>query len=269
MRPPSSKNKSNKTAEADTVFTLSGISAIQVILAGYASQKKKKVMVEDLEGEEALPQTLISADDDADIPVLDLLHEKSKKAYYFLDTRKNQIKYWGVMLDVTANGPLPETTTKPCWWCRHSFKTSPIGCPLVYHPHKKDGIDASRMKEKLDAAGIEHTTNDFFETEGYFCSFPCCKAYILSQRNNLKYKESSGLLSLLFSTLYKKKSIIPTAPTWKMLSDYGGPLTIQEYRATFGKIEYEETVNSRRPYMFSSSQYISEKKIKLFRGVKE
>jgi len=44
-------------------------------------------------------------------------------------------------------------------------------------------------------------------------------------------------------------------------------LTILEFRATFGKIEYLETVNTRRPYMYCSSQYIAEKKIKMFRGV--
>lgn len=251
-----------------TSFVLSDVSAIQVILSGYASQNKK-LLIEDNETDETLPQTLISSDEDADIPVIDLLHEKSRKAYYFLDSRKIQVKYWGVMLDVTANGSLPSSTNKPCWWCRNPFKNSPIGCPLVYHSHKAGGIDKERFEEKLKAAGIPADKNDFFETEGYFCSSPCCKAYILSQKNDVKYKDSSALLSLLISILYKRRDIIPAAPSWKLLKEYGGHLTIQEFRSSFGKLEYQETVNTRRPYMFCSSQYISEKRLKLFRGVRD
>jgi hypothetical protein len=262
---PKKTAKSKKVSPTSVIFP--GISAVQVILSGYAPQKKK-IIVENNSTDE-LPQTLINADEDADIPVVDLLHEKSKKAYYFLDTRKVQIKYWGVMLDVTMNGILPSTTTKPCWWCRHSFKTRPIGCPLVYHHNKKEGIDKERYEQKLKDANIPADRNDFFETEGYFCSFPCCKAYILSQRNNVKYKESPGLLSLLLYILYRSKDIIPVAPSWKLLKEYGGHLTIQEFRSSFGKLEYEETVNSRKPYMFCSSQYIAEKRLKLFRGVRE
>lgn len=248
-------------------FVLSDISAVQVILAGYIP-KKKKILVETNDTEE-LPQTLISADEDSDIPVIDLLHEKSRKAYYFLDTRKIQIKYWGIMLDVTSNGVLPVSTNKPCWWCRHTFKTPPIGCPLIYHPHKTSGTDKERFEEKLKAANIPIDQNDFFETEGYFCSFPCCKAYILTQRSNIKYKDSAALLSLLLNVLYKRRDIILAAPSWKLLKEYGGHLTIQEFRSTFGKLEYDETINTRRPYMFCSSQYISEKRLKLFRGVRD
>jgi hypothetical protein len=249
-----------------TSFSLPGISAVQVILSGYASHTRK-IMVDD--DEEALPQTLIGNDEEADIPITDLLHEKSKKAYYFLDTRKIQNKYWGNMLDITMNGALPSSTNKPCWWCRCPFKTRPIGCPLVYHSHKKEGIDKERLEEKFKNANIALDKNDFFETEGCFCSFPCCKAFILNQRNSTKYKEAAALLSLLFYTLYKRKDELPAAPSWKTLKDYGGHLTIQEFRASFGKLEYEETVNNRRPYMFCSSQYISEKRLKLFRGVRD
>ena len=250
-----------------TAFVLSGISAVQVILSGYAP-KKKKILVENDETD-ALPQTLIPSDEDADIPVVDLLHEKSRKAYYFLDTRKIQIKYWGIMLDVTMNGVLPALTNKACWWDRHSFKTPPIGCPLVYHAHKTEGVDKERFEEKLKAANIPAGRNDFFETEGYFCSFPCCKAYILTQRNNMRYKDSAALLSMLLHTLYRRRDIIPVAPSWKLLKEYGGHLSIQEFRSSFGKLEYEETINTRRPYMFCSSQYIAEKRLKLFRGVRE
>lgn len=290
-----------KTKPSVTTFILKNISAVQTVLSTFAFSTK---LLDMDDNQDCIPQTLLSGDEVdkiTDIPVADLLHEKSKRAYYFLDTRKIQNKFWGVMIDVTLNGPLPNTIQKPCWWCKHKFPSKPIGCPLKYHPHKTSGIEKDRFEEKMKAVGLPTTTNDFFETEGLFCSFPCCKAFILDQKGSIKYKESLTLLSLLFSILYSsdkhpigifsldskkskkttpmphKKTLLPensradttdfpTAPSWKLLKDYGGHLTIEEWRSTFGKLEYDLTVNVRRPYMYCSSQYISEKKIKLFKG---
>ena len=248
-------------------IVLKNINAVQVILSHYAKNQKKPLSIEP-EEKDALPQTFVN-EEEVDISVNDLMHEKSKRAYYFLDTRKIQNKFWNIMIDTTMNGSLPSTTTKPCWWCRHSFQTKPIGCPLRYNVNKQNGIEKERFDEKFISADLPIDTNDFFETEGIFCSFPCCKAYILNQRNSSKYKESATLLTLLFYIFYNKVADFDPAPSWKLLKDYGGHLTIQEFRSTFGKLAYDETVNIRRPFMFCSSQYIAERKIKLFRGVKE
>lgn len=292
-----------------TTFILKDISAVQTVLSAFAFKSSRNGKLLDMDDNgDSIPQTLLSqgeVNEMTDIPVADLLYEKSKRAYYFLDTRKMQNKFWSVMIDVTVNGPLPNTIQKPCWWCRHKFSTKPIGCPLKYHSQKSSGIEKERFEEKLKAANLPTTTNDFFETEGLFCSFPCCKAFILDQKGSVKYKESLTLLSLLFSILYstdkhpvgifslgrtkKKPSTLkkpaldapikrdtdaedihfPAAPSWKLLKDYGGHLTIDEWRSTFGKLEYDLTVNVRRPYMFCSSQYISEKKIKLFKSTRD
>jgi hypothetical protein len=251
------------------VVTLKGISAIQTIISNYAP--RKNLLALDSVQNESLPQTLISTEiEDVDeIPVTALLHEKSKRSYYFLDNRKIQNKFWRNLIDITSSGPLPHSTNKPCWWCRSSFTNNPVGCPLKYNIHKSGDSGAS-VNEKFKNAGIKTKTNDFFETEGIFCSFPCCKAYILDQRGIAKYHESLALLSLLLAKIYGNMETIeiPIAPSWKILKDYGGHLTIEEFRATFGKIEYTPTVNMRRPYMFCSSQLLEEQKIKLFKKVK-
>lgn len=287
------KSSSRRSLEGST-FVLKNISAVQTVLSAYATSTRKsgkKFLDLEENTKDTIPQTLLSQEEVneiADIPVADLLHEKSRRAYYFLDAKKAQNKFWVTMIDVTLNGPLPNSTQKPCWWCRHKFSSRPVGCPLRYHPQKNSGVEKERFEEKLKSAGLPVSSNDFFETEGFFCSFPCCKAFILDQKGSVKYKESLTLLSLLFSILYstdkrpvgifsldrtknapptQEKHDFPTAPTWKLLKDYGGHLTIEEWRSTFGKLEYDATVNTRRPYMFCSSQYISEKKIKLFKNI--
>jgi hypothetical protein len=277
-----SKSKASvKRGKSSTRFFLEGVSAVQTAGATYSIAKRGKTKgVKIIEGdaEDAIPQTEVPCDGGlteisgedlpADFTENELLHERSKRVHYFLDSHKVQAKYWGVMIDTTTNGPLL-ASNKPCWWCRTTFQTKPIGCPLAYHK-KGDGLYKERFKEKLKAANLSTDGPlDFFETEGLFCSFPCCKAYILDRRGSVKYKESASLLVHLYYILFQEHEVIPTAPSWKMLREYGGHLSIQEFRATFGKLEYIETVNMRRPYMFCSSQYISAKRIKLFRGVKD
>ncbi len=110
---------------------------------------------------------------------------------------------------------LPEHTTINCWWCRHSFDTNPIGLPIKY-------------------------TNESFNTEGIFCSFNCCSAYLNTQnKNDIYYKNSSSLLLLLYKQIFNSfphQMIVPQAPDWKLLKDYGGTLTIEQYRKSIPDI---------------------------------
>lgn len=235
-----SKNKN--LGPTDTSFILTGISAVKIVLSQYVKNRKKIEEFEENDGG-SLPLTLVSPEDE-DLSITDILYEKSKLAYYFLDSHKSQIKLWPNMLDIALAGPLPESTTKSCWWDRHNFQNKPIGCPLKYIPPSKQG-------EK-----------ETYETEGYFCSFPCCKAYIISHKSEMKYKESLTLLTMLFMSFYGKPQYIPTAPTWKILKDYCGHLTVREYRASFGRLEYQETVNVKKVQMLTSPQYIEEKRSK-------
>jgi hypothetical protein len=263
-----------KKGKSDTTFSLNNVNIVQLMLSRNV-RSKKPIFIDSTNSPlgQGDTSTIVAIDDEAsDIPITDLLHEKSKRAMYFLDTRKIQHKFWGTMIDVTENGPLPVSTSKPCWWCTNAFRGMPVGCPLKYYPNSS-GVLQQRFKEKLKGANYPakdlEISNEFFETEGYFCSFPCCKAYITDQRNNVKYKDSNSLLSLLYKIFYGRPPDFPEAPSWKLLKEYGGHYTIEEFRASFGQLEFAETVNIRRPYMFCTSQYIAEKRVKLFRGVKD
>lgn len=197
-------------------------------------------------------------------------------------------------------GALPVKTSKPCWNCRNTFKWRPAGCPLKYHPHRQTTtLERQHLEQKFrnTAASITeaetHSTTvpksktsvpkskastkqkikvekvqpvaryDFFETEGLFCSAPCVKNYIIEQGLNSRYKESLTLLTLMWMKITGRCISIPRAPTWKVLIEYGGHLTIDEYRATFGLLLYIETVSAQRPYMFCSSKYIEERRMRL------
>jgi len=212
-----------------------------------------------------IPETPIDLDEE-DVNISSLVKEKSQRCIYFLDQYKNKIRYWVNMIDYTQSGALPLYTKKPCWWCRHSFDTHPIGCPIKYNTHKKTGIEKERVESCFSNMNLSFEKNDFFETIGIFCSFPCVKAFIydeMSKGDRSRYKDSLTLLSLLYEKLFGHKQIIPKAGDYKNLKDYGGHLTLEDYRNSFGILRYDETCNLRRPYMFSSSVYIKETKIKI------
>jgi len=239
-----------------TVLTLKNIDASQILIRHYGSTFS--------DHETEIPETSLEVEKEIDIA--DLLKEKSPRCIYFLDNHKQKMKYWVNMIDVTQGMALPMYTTKPCWWHRAPFKTHPLGIPIRYSPHHQEGLEKNRLDERFQELNYSSETNEFFETIGMVCSFPCMKAYILDQlsRNrSSRFKESLTLMTLLYSKMFGKIITIPTAPPWKIQIDWGGHLTPKEYTSTFGRLEYTETVNVRRPYMFSSSGYIQETRVRL------
>ena len=78
---------------------------------------------------------------------------------------------------------------------------------------------------------------DYYETDGSFCSFNCCLAFIRDNRHNQLYQHSEELLMRMYVdvfhiTVTNMGSINP-APSWRLLRDYGGCLSIDEFRASF------------------------------------
>jgi hypothetical protein len=106
-----------------------------------------------------------------------------------------------------------------CWHCRHTIPTEwhPVGIPIRY---------------RVD----DHA----FECEGSFCSFNCVMAY-LSEANDYRYKDSTVLVAMMWRMIFghirKITDIIPS-PSWKLLREYGGPLSIDEYRKNLQAVEY-------------------------------
>tara|TARA_B100000989_G_C19511280_1_gene459205 strand:+ start:814 stop:1446 length:633 start_codon:yes stop_codon:yes gene_type:complete len=143
--------------------------------------------------------------------ISDINNNNTQKYYIYLDEAKKQKKCLITMCD-QLNNNLPKTTKLSCFWCRHPFDCSPIGCPIDF-------------------------SNNKYITDGIFCSFNCCLSFILENVHNTLYIKSNKLLINIFKTLFDKTYIEP-APSWRLLKNYGGKYTIDEYRNLFYKIEY-------------------------------
>jgi hypothetical protein len=153
---------------------------------------------------------------------------------------------WITMMDIFSHNSLPETIDKPCWHCKDTFPFSPIGAPLKYH---KQIVKENEICRCVDV----------FETEGIFCSFPCVKAWCITQsKNDIRYRDSGMLLALLYRKIYGEIIAIEPAGDWKLIDRWGGHLTIEEFRNTFCKLAYTVTPNLKRPTMLCVGTYIEE-----------
>ena len=142
-----------------------------------------------------------------------------------------------------------------CYWCRHPFDTVPIGCPIKYIPSQAEKTyysqisrDKYRIKENITEnkrKKIEETsdsiscTSEYYETDGVFCSFNCCKSWIKENKHNHTYSLSNSLLTKIYNQVMGSKDVeISYAPHWRTLEQYGGDLSIIKFRESFNKIDY-------------------------------
>tara|TARA_B100001093_G_C26695357_1_gene956666 strand:+ start:42 stop:962 length:921 start_codon:yes stop_codon:yes gene_type:complete len=90
-----------------------------------------------------------------------------------------------------------------CWWCKNKFECPSVGIPELYFENK-------------------------FYCTGNFCSYNCALAYNINNGDNV-WKRTS-LLNLLYHKTYSKSSMIKAAPDWKNLKEFGGSMSIEEFR---------------------------------------
>jgi len=184
--------------------------------------------------------------------------------YSFLDESKQTHSCVVTMNDLLTSTMLPKSTNVSCFWCKHCFQSSPIGCPVSYLSNKvtkvyhseitkdeyriTDNITKKR-KEMLNNLMEKHNSqftildnhSNYFVVDGIFCSFNCCLAFIKSRRDSDFYKLSESLLYTMYKDIFKTKHAkIKPAPHWRLLEKFGGPLSIENFRNSFNSIQYND-----------------------------
>jgi hypothetical protein len=94
-----------------------------------------------------------------------------------------------------------------CLWCKHSFDTQAVQLPEDYY-------------------------NNTFFCSGNFCSWNCALAFNIDNNDTSTWKRISLINLLYFRTYGEFKEITP-APSWLMLEDFGGYLSIKDFRNLF------------------------------------
>jgi hypothetical protein len=117
-----------------------------------------------------------------------------------------------------------------CWWCHHTFDNEPIQLP-------------------------EDCIGKTFSCIGNFCSFPCVKAYNLNIHDTNVQKRDT-LINILYYNMYNVITPILPAPHWTTLNEYGGILSIEEFRKA--SKNYEKSYIVLKPPIISRQMQIEE-----------
>ena len=94
-----------------------------------------------------------------------------------------------------------------CWWCCHEFKGTPLSLPYKYYDRQNK-----------------------FMTAGTFCSWSCMKTYALDTYGINRGSIICGNMIMMRKKLFGKLGSIKPAPKKYRLVEFGGDLTIDEFR---------------------------------------
>ena len=200
----------------------------------------------------------------------------------YLDECKKEHECVATMLSM-KNGA--EQTLLHCFWCRHPFPYRPLSVPIAYVPnrlhkryHSEITQDSYILRENIDrleslvkdglengpgAVSVFSQPRDYYITDGCFCSFNCALAFIKDNRTDPKYNDSETLLNKIYYEVYGSHSTpFEASPSWRLLRNYGGHLTIEDFRRNLLKIDYRPLGNVLLP-SFRPIGFLFEKQVRI------
>lgn len=228
------------------IFTLIGINTERI------DQKYGITVPSNITEEEPNPQVTTRIDDLID-------SKKTPEIVSFIDDSKHLRKCNISMIDyVKLEQEINKRTMYNCFWDREPIPANvqPIGCPIryvsdqavksYYSEISKDTytikenitpVKASKLEKQKDKR-MSVIKRDYYLTDGAFCSFNCCMAFIQATPEPL-YRDSKTLLLKLYNSMYSEKvDEIEPAHHWRKLIPYGGDMTIAQFRESLNKISY-------------------------------
>lgn len=112
---------------------------------------------------------------------------------------------------------LDKNDGKLCWWCCHTFEGQPLPCPIDY--------------DKID---------NKYKVKGLFCSWECMSAYSIQNYKSLSF------IYQFRKEMYNDLTIddIKAAPDKIVLKDFGGHLSIEEFRNFHKTINHEIKIST-------------------------
>ena len=192
-------------------------------------------------------------------------NKRNPEVVSFLDESKRLRKCTISMIDFKTGRCIDGKTRYKCFWDKNVIPENlqPIGCPIKYISSRvtktynseitkevysiSEPITEKRRKQ-VEEKGDSRLVTDvkgYYETDGVFCSFNCCMAFIddPENRNNPLYQYSESLLLTMYNDLNITEEILEIleiipAPHWRTLCDFGGHLTITQLRESFNKVRY-------------------------------
>jgi hypothetical protein len=179
----------------------------------------------------------LSTETKATTKISDLDTPETRKTMVFMGPSKQLHKCNVSMIDHQTGNALNNTYN--CFWCRNAFDNLPIGCPLKHTPDNLEHVYDSIINSQTYKINETVNSNQYI-TDGAFCSFNCCMSHIEDNKKNVLYRYSKQLLLKMYNDMFNTKTTsISTAPHWRILKEYGGNTSIEDFRSSFDRVEYK------------------------------
>lgn len=199
-------------------------------------------------------------DEEKTTKLVDLNNDRqTPKIYPFLDGTK-KLRNCNVSVIDFNSGLRINFLRYNCYWDRHPFETQPIGCPILYIPDQIEKTYRSCISKELYVIKenvtrtrrkiLEHVKTKMtvvpkgcYITDGVFCSFNCCQAWIIEmcKMGDYLYEFSEALLADMYNEMMgTTNAVITPAHHWRTLEPYGGFQTIVRFRDSFNSVTYQE-----------------------------
>jgi hypothetical protein len=117
-----------------------------------------------------------------------------------------------------------------CWWCCHEVPGEPLKLPYKYDPMR-----------------------DRFETMGQFCSWGCMKSFNLDKNGVNNGGIIGGNIVVMRKKLYNVVGPIVCAPSRFRLQEFGGDMSIEEFRK-FTTVDTGPRVDLVRPIQMCNAE---------------
>jgi len=200
----------------------------------------------------------------------------------YLDECKKEHECVSTMISASQKSEsLSEQSLLHCFWCRHPFPHRPIGVPISYVPNRvhkqyyseitqdtyilRENVDKLKpvLEGKQPTSSVLPQFRDYYVSDGVFCSFNCAMAFIKDCRHDPVYQQSETLLNKIYHEVYGSDTTpIEPSPSWRLLRNYGGHLTIEDFRRNLFKIDYRPMENVLMP-TFRPIGFLFEKQVRI------
>lgn len=144
--------------------------------------------------------------------------KKEKHRVFYTEVRNTNWRTDFLIIEGASDSSWPLKTNVWCHWCCHPFDTEPVPLPTKRKPNGTFVVRSNTV----------------------FCSIPCARAYAKKEDldDSLVVTMALEIYGFMFTkTVERGKELnleaFQCAPPREVLRDFGGKLSIEEYRSTF------------------------------------
>jgi hypothetical protein len=124
-----------------------------------------------------------------------------------------------------------------CWWCCHDFDSTPLSMPFRHDERR-----------------------NIFHTSGNFCSWSCMKSYAIDKYGLSRGGLICGNIVMMRKKMFNQIGSVKPAPDRFRLKEFGGDMTIEDFRKNQTLDEGKAKEVDNKPYEKNIVPFVSNTK---------